>query len=115
MLPVSASLPSAQTPTPLEKVLEEFKDVFEELPPGLPPDRGVPHVIPLEPGAVPPKKRMYRLSPAERAEAEKTIGFLLAQKWVETSQSPYGSPILFALKADGSLRMCVDYRALNKL
>jgi hypothetical protein len=57
---------------------------------------------------------MYRLSPKEKEEVERQIAFLLDQGWIEPSKSPYGAPILFAEKKDGSLRMCVDYRALNK-
>ncbi|MGL5500526.1 MAG: reverse transcriptase/ribonuclease H family protein, partial [Plesiomonas shigelloides] len=54
------------------------------------------------------------MSPAERAEAEKQISKLLSKGWIAPSSSPFGSPILFVKKKDETLRMCVDYRALNK-
>jgi len=58
---------------------------------------------------------MYRLSPAEYAEAKKQVAEYLEKGWIEPSTSPYGAPILFVQKKDGGLRMCVDYRALNKV
>jgi hypothetical protein len=96
-------------------VLQRYTDVFEPLPPGLPPDRGVGHVIPLVGDGQPPRKRPFRLSPREKEEAERQVAWLLEQGWVEPSTSPYGSTILFKEKKDGDLRMCIDYRALNQL
>ncbi|KAJ9514787.1 hypothetical protein QJQ45_028458, partial [Haematococcus lacustris] len=104
-------VPAAQ----LEGLLAEFADVFESMPEGLPPDRKVGHTIRLEPGAVPPYRRMYKLSPREDAEVRKQVAELLAKGLIEPSSSPYGAPILFVQKKDGILRMCIDYRALNKL
>ena len=98
----------------LQGVLDEYKDVFSPMPEGLPPARGVGHTIPLEPGTIPPFKAMFRLSPKEKLEVEKQVSELLAKGWIEPSISPYGAPILFVQKKDGTLRMCIDYRALNK-
>jgi hypothetical protein len=58
---------------------------------------------------------MYRLSPREKQEVEEQVADLLKRGWIEPSTSPYGAPIVFAQKKDGSLRMCVDYRALNAI
>ena len=100
----------------MQKLVEEFKDVFpSELPAGLPPDRGNFHTIPLVDGARPPFGPMYRLSPAERREVEKQIKDLLDKGFIKPSASPYGAPVLFVAKKDGSLRMVIDYRALNNL
>jgi hypothetical protein len=58
---------------------------------------------------------MYRLSPLEEAEVKRQVTDLLAKGMIEPSTSPYGAPILFVGKKDGTLRMCVDYRALNAI
>ncbi|KAJ9516264.1 hypothetical protein QJQ45_001114 [Haematococcus lacustris] len=99
----------------LEGLLSEYADVFGDMPPGLPPDRPVGHTIRTPPGSEAPYKRMYKLSPREEAEVKKQVAELLAKGLIEPSSSPYGAPILFVQKKDGSLRMCIDYRALNKL
>ncbi|KAJ9524294.1 hypothetical protein QJQ45_008499, partial [Haematococcus lacustris] len=99
----------------LRGLLDRHKGVFNDIPAGLPPSRGVGHTIPLEPGAKPPFKGMYRLSPLEYAEVKKQISELLSKGWIRPSSSPYGAPVLFVAKKDGTLRMCVDYRALNSM
>jgi hypothetical protein len=97
----------------LDGLLEEYADVFEPPPKGLPPDRGVSHTIPIEPNSKPPYRNVYRLSPVEMAEVKKQIADLLERGWIREPTSPYGAPILFVTKKTGELRMCVDYRALN--
>jgi hypothetical protein len=99
----------------VQRVLEEFSDVFAELPPGLPPSRDVGHTIQLEVGARPTFRPQFRLSPAEEAEVRRQVADLLAKGFIEPSCSPFGAPVLFVQKKDGSLRMCIDYRALNKI
>jgi len=100
--------------TKVYQVLNEFSDVFNEMPPGLPPRRdGIGHTI--NTGSAPPVSRgMYRLSPEEKAEVERQVKDLLQKGLIQPSQSPYGAPVIFVQKRDGSLRMCVDYRALNR-
>jgi hypothetical protein len=103
--------------TQLQELLLKYSHVWPTaLPGGLPPERDitVQHSIPLVPGAVPPAPRMYRLSPLEKAEVEKQVQSLLAKGFIQPSSSPYGAPLLFVPKPDGSLRMCTDWRALNK-
>lgn len=100
----------------LDALLAKYVHVAPaELPAGLPPHRGTPHVIPLVEGAQPPPSRMYRLSPREKAEVEAQIKELLAKGLIEPSSSPFGAPVIFVPKPDGSLRMCIDYRALNRI
>ncbi|KAJ9527976.1 hypothetical protein QJQ45_005577 [Haematococcus lacustris] len=107
--------PELVTDAELQAVLDEYSDVFQDMPPGLPPDRGVGHTIRLEAEALPPYKRPYKLSPREEAEVKRQVSELQARGLIEPSGSPYGAPVLFVEKKDGSLRMCIDYRALNKL
>ena len=97
------------------RVRAEFKDVLETMPPGLPPQRAVDHKIPLVEGAVPPAARQYRLSYHEMEELKKQLDTYVAQGWIRPSTSSYASPVLFVKKKTGELRMCVDYRALNRL
>jgi len=105
----------AKQPDTIEQLLDEFKDVFQDLPPGLPPDRGTGHCISLEHDAKPAYRPIYRLSPVELNELKQQLDTLLASGFIEPSCSPWGAPILFVAKKDGTLRMCIDYRALNKV
>ena len=107
--------PSMQQP--IADLLDEFSDRFPaDVPAGLPPERaGVSHAIPLKPGEFqPPYRKPYRLTEQEKVEVERRLADLLDKEWIQPSNSPYGAPILFVPKKDGGLRMCVDYRALNK-
>ena len=67
------------------------------------------------PGEAPPYKSPYKLSLAEMDELKRQIETLLEQGWIRPSSSPYGAPILFIPKKDGKWRMCIDYRALNRI
>ena len=99
----------------MQELLDEYKDVFDELK-GLPPYREVGHTIPLVDGAVPPAKRTYRLTQLEQQEVRKQVTELLSKGYIEPSTSPYGAPVIFVEKANGQgLRMVLDYRALNKI
>ncbi|KAJ9523472.1 hypothetical protein QJQ45_007163 [Haematococcus lacustris] len=96
-------------------VHDMYPEVFQDMPSGLPPDRGVGHTIRMVPDHVPPYQRSRRYTLREMNEMKKQVAELLAKKLIEPSCSPYGAPVLFVEKRDGTLRMCVDYRALNKL
>ena len=97
-------------------LLAEYADVFPaELPNVLPPSRSVDHRIELVAGAQPPSLPTYKLSTAELDELKRQLSDLLSKGYIERSKSPFGAPILFVKKKDGSFRMCVDYRALNKV
>jgi hypothetical protein len=98
----------------LTALLSQYGVVFE-VPDKLPPDRNIPHCIPTEPGARPPYRKSYLISPKEKEHLIKQITELLLKGWIQPSVSPYGAPVLFVRKKDGSLRMCVDYRALNNI
>jgi len=100
----------------LSNILKEFDDVFpNDLPKGLPPHREIDHKIDLTPGSEPPSRSPYRISFEESKELRSQLKNLVDHEFIQPSKSPYGAPVLFAKKSDGSLRLCVDYRALNKL
>ena len=97
-------------------LIEKYHDVFpSDLPYGLPPSRNIDHKIEIIPGSEPPSKATYKMSPSELDELKKIIQELLEHGFIQPSMSPYGAPVLFVKKKDGSIRMCVDYRALNKI
>ena len=99
----------------LQEVLNRHQGVFQPLPSKLPPRRDVDHHIDLEPGGAQPYQGIYRMSPLELGELRKQLDDLLEKGFIKPSKSPFGAPILFVHKKDGGLRMCIDYRALNKI
>ncbi|KAJ9522550.1 hypothetical protein QJQ45_008376 [Haematococcus lacustris] len=99
--------------TKLKDLINEYSDVFAPFN-GLPPERPIGHTIPLQPGCKPPALPAYRMTQPELAEMKKQITAFLAQGIIEPSSSPYAAPVLFVKKKSGELRMCVDYRQLNK-
>ncbi|KAJ9541425.1 hypothetical protein OSB04_027931 [Centaurea solstitialis] len=96
-------------------VVSEYPDVFPEDLPGIPPEREVEFGIDLVPGAAPVARTPYRLAPPELQELSNQLQELSAKGFIRPSSSPWGAPILFVKKKDGSLRMCIDYRELNKV
>ena len=101
-----AGLPE-DTPDDLRALLQTYRDVFPAaLPAGLPPERSVDHAIELEAGATPPSRPTYRMSFVELEELDKQLKEYLGNGWIQPSQSPYGAPILFVTKKEGTLRMC---------
>lgn len=94
-------------------VVCEYSDVFPDELPGMPPDCEIEFVIELALGTAPIYKKPYRMAPMELAELKKQIKELMEKGYVRPSSSPWGSPVLFAKKKDGTLRLCIDYRALN--
>ncbi|KAL1925879.1 hypothetical protein VTP01DRAFT_7269 [Rhizomucor pusillus] len=98
----------------LKDLIDEYKDVFQEELPGLPPEREVEHVIDTG-DAKPISRPPFRMSPLELDEVRRQLDELLKRGLIRPSASPWGAPVLFVKKKDGSMRMCIDYRALNKV
>ncbi|KAL0544185.1 hypothetical protein IC582_019298 [Cucumis melo] len=98
-----------------EPVVRDYPDVFPEELPGLPPHREVEFAIKLEPGTVPISRAPYRMAPAELKELKVQLQELLDKGFIRPSVSPWGAPVLFVKKKDGSMRLCIDYRELNKV
>ena len=104
--------------TQLDALLQKYGDIVPSDPdfvPPYPPARNVDHAIDLLPGSSPPNKPVYRMNPAELEELKKQLAQLQEQGLIRPSTSPFGSPIIFVKKKNGSLRLCVDYRALNNI
>ncbi|XP_038975755.1 uncharacterized protein LOC120106774 [Phoenix dactylifera] len=96
-------------------VVREYPEVFPDDLPGLPPDREIDFRIDLLPGVGPISKAPYRMAPAELRELKVHLQELLEKKFIRPSVSPWGAPVLFFKKKDGSMRLCIDYRELNKV
>jgi hypothetical protein len=95
------------------RVVKEFPVVFQEELPGMPSDKEVEFVIELLPGTAPISKRSYMMSVEQLKEIKKQLIELQEAGCIHPSSSPWGAPVLFVQKKDGSQRMCVDYRSLN--
>jgi hypothetical protein len=117
--PEPAESPPPPGPDSVSRIPPEyldFADVFsKESASVLPPRRPHDHRIPLEPGATPPFGPLYPLSEAELQVLDEYLKENLSKGYIQPSSSPAGAPILFVKKRDGSLRLCVDYRGLNKV
>ncbi|GJU45444.1 putative reverse transcriptase domain-containing protein [Tanacetum coccineum] len=96
-------------------IVRDFPEVFPEDLPGLPPTRQVEFQIDLVHGAAPVARAPYRLAPSEMKELSEQLKELSDKGFIRPSSSPWGAPVLFVKKKDGSFRMCIDYRELNKL
>jgi hypothetical protein len=94
----------------IKQLLQKYAHVSPAELPGHPPVRGVEteNIIKLMPGVEPPAPRRYKLSPRERDEVERHITMLLNKGLAVPYTGPYGSPVLFVPKPDGTLRMVID-------
>ncbi|GJR97578.1 pol protein [Tanacetum coccineum] len=96
-------------------VVHEFADVFPDELPGLPLAREIEFGIELIPGAEPISKAPYRMAPVELKELKEQLQEMLENGFIRPSVSPWGAPVLFVKKKDGSMRLCIDYRELNRI
>ncbi|GJP69735.1 hypothetical protein CLOP_g734 [Closterium sp. NIES-67] len=103
-------------PPDVVELIRKYSEIFpDDLPAGLLPSRPEDHRIELEPGAQPTVQRQFRLSQPELEELQQQLDYLLTKGFIQPSTSPYAAPILFTLKKDGGFRICIDYRALNRI
>jgi hypothetical protein len=96
-------------------VVSEFPDVFPEELPGMPPDHDIEFVIELMAGTTPIYKSPYRMATPELAKLKEHIKELLEKVFDHPSSSPWGAPVIFVSKKDGTQRLCMDYHALNEV
>uniref|UniRef100_A0A7N2MWN1 RNA-directed DNA polymerase n=1 Tax=Quercus lobata TaxID=97700 RepID=A0A7N2MWN1_QUELO len=96
-------------------IVREFPDVFPEDLPGIPIDREIEFSIDLLPGTSPISKAPYRMAPTELKELKEQLQELLDKGFIRPSASPWGAPVLFVKKKDGTMRLCIDYRELNRV
>ena len=96
-------------------VVRDYVSVFPRDLPGLPPDREIVFSIELMPGTAPISRAPYRLAPAELKEIKVQLEDMIEKGFIRPSHLPWGAPVLFVKKKDGSLRLCIDYKGLNKV
>jgi hypothetical protein len=96
-------------------VVREYPDVFPEELSGMPPDRDIEFLIKLLPEMPPISKRPYRMPINELIELKKQIAKLQAKGFIQPSSSPWGAPMLFMEKKDGTQWMCIDYQSWNEI
>nr|GFA31862.1 putative reverse transcriptase domain-containing protein [Tanacetum cinerariifolium] len=98
-----------------QPIVSEFPDVFPDELPRIHPVREVEFNIELIPGSEPISKAPYHMAPIELKELKDQLQELLERGFIRPSVSPWGAPVLFVKKKDGSMRLCIDYRELNKI
>jgi hypothetical protein len=96
-------------------VINEFPNVFLKELPGMPPDRDIEFVIELKPGIAPIYKTPFSMTTPELVELKEHIRELQEKGFIRPSPSPWGAPVIFVLKKDGTQRLWVDYHALNEV
>jgi len=96
-------------------VVKDFPEVFPEDLTEMLPEREVEFTIDLMPGSSPISKAPYRMAPKELHELKTQLEELMRKGFIRPSVSPWGAPVLFVKKKDGSMRMCIDYRELNRI
>ena len=99
----------------LPRVVCKYEDVFPDELPGLPPQRVVDFGIELHPGTLPISMIPHRMALVELQELRVQLQELLDKGFIRSSTSPWGAPVLFAKKKDRTLRLCIDYRQLNRV
>jgi hypothetical protein len=98
----------------IHRIIDKQSKVFGPIPPGVPPDRGFEHIIELEEGEKPVITTPYRHPKKYKDKIEKLIKEILDMGHIRPSSSPFASSVVLVKKKDGTIRMCIDFRTLNK-
>jgi hypothetical protein len=96
-------------------ILREYRDVLPEEVPSLPLRRDIDFLIELSPGVVPVSRTPYQMNTPKLVELKLQLREMMDKGYIQPSVSPWGAPVLFVKKKDSTLRLCIDYRQLNKV
>ena len=99
----------------LPRTVREYEEVFSDELLRLPQHRDVDFTIELHPSTSPISMTPHRMAPVELQELKVQLHELLNRGFIKSTTSPWGAPVLFAKKKDKTLRLCIDYRQLNKV
>ena len=99
----------------VQGLIQKHEKVFQDLPMKMPPNREIEHTIEVKAGLDPVNIKPYRYPHHHKTEIEKIIQDLLKCGVISKSKSPYAAPVILVRKKDGSFRLCIDYRGLNKI
>ncbi|XP_049349487.1 uncharacterized protein LOC125814081 [Solanum verrucosum] len=111
-----ANQDTSTLPSIISSLLQGYDELFpDEMPVGLPPLRGIEHQIDFIPGSQIPNRPAYRSNPAETKELSRQVEELLEKGLIKESLSPCAIPVILVRKKDGTWRMCIDCRAVNKI
>ena len=110
---IAAEVIQCQHPE-IQALIQKYDKVFQDLPMKLPPNRNIEHIIEVKPDSTPVNIRPYRYPHYHKMKLERLIQDLLKCGVITTSRSPYAAPVVLVRKNDGSFRLCIDYRGLNK-
>ncbi|XP_070042845.1 uncharacterized protein [Nicotiana tomentosiformis] len=103
---VSVDTPTVESVT----VVRDFPDVFPANLSGMPPDKDIDFCIDLVPGTYPISIPSYRMAPTKLKELNEQLQKLVDKEFISPSVSPWGVPVLFVKKKDGTMPLCIDYR-----
>ena len=96
-------------------LIHKYDKVFQDLSMKLPLERKIEHIIEVKPDSTPVNVKPYRYPHHHKIEIERLIQDLLNHGVITKSRSPYVAPVVLVRKKDGSFRLCIDYRELNKI
>ena len=99
----------------IQELLQKYEKVFQNIPMQLPPERSIEHIIEVKPGSNLVKVKPYRYPHHQKTEIERLVQDLLNCGVITKSRSPYATLVVLVRKKDGSFRLCIDYRGLNKI
>lgn len=109
------SIEGTHQPSEISSLIHKYEKVFHVLPMKLPPERQIEHIIEVKLDLTPVNVKLCRYPHHHKIEIDQLIQYLLKHGIISKSRSPYAALMVLVRKKDGSFRLCIDYRGLNKV